>query len=167
MMAYHIDILCIQETRRKLSCIQELNNDFLMILSESDGPDDIFSGVGFIIAPHCRRDIITYRQQNERMCMVKLKIKGGKMVLFWTYTLMQTPTYSIDIRQSYFEELSHFYASVSCNGPKIISGDLNSRLYMRFPAEEDIVGPDIVEQPDRHFGMDLNRFLLLELCAEL
>ena len=89
------------------------------------------------------------------------------MVLFCTYAPTQTPKYPIDVRQSYFEELSHFYASVSCNGPKIISGDLNSRLYMRFPAEEDIVGSNIVEQPDRHFGMDLNRFLLLELCAEL
>ena len=108
MMDHHIDILCIQETRRKISCLQELPNDFLLILSGSDGENDIFSGVGIIVAPHCRRSLITYRQQNERMCMIKLKVKGGKMILFSTYAPPQTIKHSVNERQQFFNELAEF-----------------------------------------------------------
>ena len=145
MMDHHIDILCIQETRRKISCLQELPNNFLLILSGSDGENDIFSGVGIIVAPHCRRSLITDRQQNERMCMIKLKVKGGKMILFSTYAPPQTIKHPVNERQQFFNELAEFWMLVSCNGPKIIAGDLNSRLYCRLANEHSFIGNSIVE----------------------
>ena len=106
MIEHEIDILCIQETRHKISCLQVLLNDYLMILSRSDDEADIFSGVGFIIISYCRNSLIIYRQQNERMCMANLKIKGGKMILFSTYAPPQTSNHSIDERQHYFHEFA-------------------------------------------------------------
>ena len=70
-------------------------------------------------------------------------------------------------RQQFFNELAEFWISVSCNGPKIIAGDLNSRLYCRLANEQSFIGNSIIEQIERKLDMSMNRFQLIELCSEL
>ena len=102
MQACGIGILCIQETHKKESCVRELCNGFLLILSGWDTNDINYAGVGFIIAPHVRRGIITYCLKSARICMLKLRTFKRKIVIFSAYAQPQTPKHSALERQSYF-----------------------------------------------------------------
>ena len=89
------------------------------------------------------------------------------MILFSTYAPPQTTKHPVNERQQFFNELAQFWMSVSCNRPKIIAGDLNSRLYCRLANEHSFIGNSIVEQIERKLDMSMNRFQLIELCSEL
>ena len=88
------------------------------------------------------------------------------MKICCAYALMQTATFLVDIRQAYFHKLANFWSSFSCNGPKIIAGDLNSRLYVRMANEHSIIEPHIIEKKRKHLDADMNRFYLVQLCME-
>ena len=166
MQACGIGVLCIQETHKKESCVRELCNGFLLILSGWDTNDINYAGVGFIIAPHVRRSIITYCLKSARICMLKLRTFKGKIAIFSAYAPPQTPKHSALERQAYFQELSKFWSDTSCNGPKLIAGDFNSRLYARLPGEEQIIGPNIIAKPGKKLHAHMNRFQLLQLCHD-
>ena len=51
------------------------------------------------------------------------------------------------------------------DGPKIIMGDLNSRLQRRLPGEEDVVGDFVFGNPHATFELGSNWELLLEMCV--
>ena len=166
MQACGIGVLCIQETHRKESCVRELCNGFLLILSGWDTNDINYAGVGFIIAPHVRRSIITYCLKSARICMLKLRTFKGKIAIVSAYAPPQTPKHSALERQAYFQELSKFWSDTSCNGPKLIAGDFNSRLYARLTGEEQIIGPNIIAKPGKSLHAHMNRFQLLQLCHD-
>ena len=136
MQMYNIGVLCIQETRRQESSIKLLPEGFVLILSSNNVAKQSFAGVGFIVAPHVRRSIITFKLESERMCMLKLRTVRGKVVLLSAYAPPQTPNHPIDERQSFFQSLSKLWSETSCNGPRFLLGDLNSRLYKKLPGEE-------------------------------
>ena len=77
-----------------------------------------------------------------RLCIEFTRVRTfkGQIVIFCAYAPPQTPKHSALGRQAYFQELSKFWSDTSCNGPKLIAGDLNSRLYARLPGEEQIIG---------------------------
>ena len=143
-----------------------LPQGFLLILSGNDMAKQSYAGVGFIVAPHVRRSIITFKLESERMCMLKLRTVRGKVVLLSAYAPPQTPNHPIDERQSFFQSLSKLWSESSCNGPRFLLGDLNSRLYKRLPGEEAYIGESFVEHQHRQLHADMNRFQLMQLCAE-
>ena len=46
---------------------------------------------------------------NEYICMIKLKVKGGKIILFSTYAPPQTIKHPVNERQQFFNELAQFF----------------------------------------------------------
>ena len=46
----------------------------------------------------------------------------------------------IDTRQQFSEDLGAVFRRTSCNGPKFVFGDLNSRILRQVPGEEDFFG---------------------------
>ena len=78
----------------------------------------------------------------------------------------QTANHSFQDRQLFFEELSNFWQSISCNGPKCVIGDMNSRLYRHISGEDHIIGPNITHQSHRAIPAHANRSLLIEFCTE-
>ena len=55
MQQQGIDALCLQETRRKHSFVQMLDEGYLFINSGHDSENISFAGCGFLLAPSARR----------------------------------------------------------------------------------------------------------------
>ena len=108
MQQFHIVILSLQETHISESCMRDLPNRSLLILSGNDDNKSISSEVVFIIAPYARRSIITFIQKNDRMYITKLKVKCEKMILISASVPPNTSNHSVEERQRYFSKLAQF-----------------------------------------------------------
>ena len=98
--------------------------------------------------------------------MIKLRTAKGKMSIICAYAPPQTPNHSYQERQLFFEDLGNFWHEISCNGPKYIIGDMNSRLYKHIAGEEHIIGPSIVNHDRISIPVHSNRSLLVELYTD-
>ena len=154
MIRESIDISCLQDTHRSLSDSFISDEDFLIILSGGSNNDREYAGVGFLIAPHIRKSILGFCQKSNRMCCLKLRISGGKVAIFSTYAPHADKPYNE--RQQFFNSLMEFWQSVSVNGPRIICGDLNSRLYFRQDTE-DCIGPFYFSNPCPQIHSEMTR----------
>ena len=166
MQACGIGVLCIQETHRKESCVRELCNGFLLILSGWDTNDINYAGVGFIIAPHVRRSIITYCLKSARICMLKLRTFRGKIAICCAYAPPQTPKHSALGRQAYFQELSKFWSDTSCNGPKLIAGGFELTFAREITRRRANHRAKRCYKAKEILHADMNRFQLLQLCHD-
>ena len=52
---------------------------FLLITSGQE--DEAYAGVGFLVAPHCRRSVVSFCQFSGRQASLKMRVPGGKMVV--------------------------------------------------------------------------------------
>ena len=77
MERYEIDVLCVQETRSvKADVFTE--RDYLVITSGTDDANTrSWSGVAFIVAPHCRWRVTSYCQVSDRLAYLCLRVPGG------------------------------------------------------------------------------------------
>ena len=162
MVHHSIDLVCIQETHKQNSDYFINDEGFLVIFSGSVGEIE-HAGVGFIVAPHIRRSIYSFRQESSRMASIKLRIHGGKLTLVTTYA--PHSGYPFNVRQEYFQTLGQFFHSQSGNGPKLVCGDFNSRLFRQLPGEEHIIGQHVFSNVDSQISSDANRNLLVEFCT--
>ena len=80
----NIDILCIQETWTKKAAVY-VEHGFEVILSGSELEGRTFTGVGFILAPHVRRRIRSYKQINDRVAVINVSVEGGVVAIFSAY----------------------------------------------------------------------------------
>lgn len=162
---YSIDILCLQKTHRSKLDYYLTDNGFLIILSGSATGDSEFAGVGYMVSPWMRRHVVSFCQFSPRMASLKIRIQGGKMVVVSAYA--PHSKYLLSKRQPFYQQLAEFVHSLSAHVPKLIYGDMNSRLYQRQPGEEEYFGPYIFSNGDIEIKADSNRNLLLELCSNL
>ena len=135
--AYHIDILCIQETRTTTSQVHE-EQGHLVILSGSERDGRNWAGVGFIVAPRCRYHIKSWKQVSERICSLKIRVRGGAVGITGVYAPHNMKP--LDERIHFFSDLDAEYRKCSTNVGKFIIGDLNSRIGHRMPGENHIIG---------------------------
>ena len=79
MQKLGIGILCLQETHRTESTHEVTDDGFLLILSgaAADEPSTT-AGVGFLVAPVCRRYVVSFCQQSSRMTSLKIRVSGGR-----------------------------------------------------------------------------------------
>ena len=157
----------MQETWIPKSDVFITEAGFLVILSGGSGEPDQEqrAGVGFIVAPCIRNSIVSFRQVTARMASLKIRVSGGKAVLFSAYA--PHSGYEYQVRQSFFHELGAFVSECSSHGPKLVFGDMNSKLYKNFTGEDNIVGPHIFRHPGHACKEDANRHLLIEMCTQL
>ena len=160
-----IDILCLQEIHNTGSEYYSTKSGFLFILSgKVDADDNETAGVGFVVAPHLRRSVISFRQETSRMACLKLRVVGGKAAICSTYA-PHSGKPAAD-RQHFYSELGGFLGKISRHGPLLVLGDFNARLHRRFPNEEQIIGPYMFGSPGAAYNAASNRSLLAELCTK-
>ena len=134
----NIDILCIQETREVGSAYRYVYNGFMYINSGASEGDRSFAGVGFLLSPSMQQSVISFRQISDRVCTLKLKTLGGKLMLINTYA--PHGGYDFDVRQEYYNMLSDVVAGTQTHGLQVVLGDFNARIHRRFNGEEDVLG---------------------------
>ena len=164
MLSHQLSVLCLQEVKRCKSEHFISDAGFLVILSGSSEEITEHAGVGFIIAPSARKSIIGFCPLSNRLCAIKLKMKGGKFAIISTYA--PHSGHAFDIRQRHFHALADFWHSIRCNGPKIICGDLNARLYSRMPNEHAIIGEHAWLSEKKGIHAKMNRQLLMQICTQ-
>ena len=80
MLYADIGILCMQETHA-IQSAYFLYNDFLVVLSGSEGTCRSYAGVGFLIAPHLRRSVAGFLQLSDRLASLRMRVAGGRLAL--------------------------------------------------------------------------------------
>jgi len=158
-----IDVLCVQETHITKSEYRVLDDGFLLILSGRQDDEREYAGVGFLVSPHMRRSVIGFCQLSRRIAYLKLRVSGGKMVVFSAYAPHGRKPF--EERQTFFTELHDAFNSTSSHGIKVIGGDLNARLHKRLAGEEAMLGEFVLGNPARVLEPGTNRELLMELCS--
>ena len=163
MFHNHIGVLCLQETHRTVSEHYITDNGFLVILSGEE--DGCFAGVGFIVAPHCRRCVVSFCPESCRQASLKLRVPGGKMVICSLYAPHSGKPF--DERQTFFQATAEWMNSLSRHGPLLALGDFNARLHKRHAGESHLIGPHIFGNKNAYFNAESNRSLLLEMREAL
>ena len=159
MYSLGLQILCIQETHRACSDYFISEEGYLWIFAGNAGNSIEHAGVGFVVAPSIRASIYGFAQTSSRLACIKLRVRGGKCAIISTYA--PTGKYFLDERQGFFQDLRHYYESISVNGLKLIMGDLNSRLYCRYAGEDHIIGDYYFRNAVSQLNPSLNRFFLI------
>ena len=160
-----VGIIGMQETHKLMSDYYESEEGFLIILSGSSEGSKECAGVGFMVAPWMRRSIISFCQASSRMASLKIRVRGGKLVLISCYA--PHSGYPLIDRVNFFQSVAAFANKLSAHGPKLLLGDWNARLHRRLTGEEHILGPYLFSNPSLHIPQDSNRHLLIELCQSL
>jgi len=85
MQIHNIDIMYIQEIRKKNSAYYTAHFGFLFVLSGSPGAGCDWNRVGFVLAPRMRRHVQSFLQYSDRLCSLKIKIQGAKFDIICVY----------------------------------------------------------------------------------
>ena len=136
-----------------------MQNGFLLIFS---GDNERCAGVGFIISPGLRKAVYNFDCLCGRMAAVKVRVAGGKIAFITAYAPQSEHT--ADKRNAFFSKLGSYYESISVNGEKYVCGDFNSRLRMRFPNEENIIGEHFFQGILKMPEIDSNRNFLMQFA---
>jgi len=139
MVRQDIQILCIQETHIS-GATYYLSDGYLIILSGGDGSRER-GGVGFVISPSLCSSIIGFHCKSNRLASLRVKVKGGSAGLITAYA--PHSGYCFNTRHQFFHDLGSYIRRVNCHGPRLVFGDLNTRLNYIMPEEEEVLGPNV------------------------
>ena len=104
---------------------------FFMILSGSGDVERSWAGVGFIVAPWCRRRMKSYKQVNDRIAYVKLKVLGGVVGILTAYAPHNLKP--LAERHDFYVQLDAVYRSCAGNKGRYILRDFNARIGPSLP----------------------------------
>ena len=167
MRSRALPLIRLQETWDPCSGCSDLYGGYVYINSGKDDGCRSHAGVGFLVAPGLKRSIYSCKHISDRICILKLRVPGGKLVIINAYA--PHGGYDYNTRQVFFNLLREVYAGTSCHGLKLIVGDLNSRIHIPNASDADPLepfGPYCFGKPDYNASArpESNRELLLELC---
>ena len=158
-----IGILCLQQTHRAESVSETTDAGFLLVLSGmSDGESCETAGVGFLIAPQPRRNIVSFCQESARMASRKVRVPGGKMTVCSIYAPHSGKP--LQTRMEFYHDLSSWLLRRSRHGPLCVLGDFSACIPKRFASDPECIGPYVFGNPNACLDSGSNRRLLLEVC---
>ena len=163
MINRKVEILCLQETHWTDSAYFVTDAGFLLISSGEE--DEEYAGVGFLVAPHCRRSVVCFCQFSGRQASLKMRVPGGKMVVCSLYAPHQGKPFQD--RLDFYQSSAEWIGKLSRHGPLLVLGDFNARLHTRFATEDHRFGEHIFGDSQAEPRPESNRQLLLELCEAL
>ena len=163
MINRKVEILCLQETHWTDSAYFVTDAGFLLISSGEE--DEEYAGVGFLVAPHCRRSVVSFCQFSGRQASLKMRVPGGKMVVCSLYAPHQGKPFQD--RLDFYQSSAEWIGKLSRHGPLLVLGDFNARLHTRFATEDHRFGEHIFGDSQAEPRPESNRQLLLELCEAL
>ena len=85
MRSRALGILCLPETRVPYSGCRILDDGFSLFTAGQDDNLRTYAGVGFLVAPHFRKTVFSFKPISERIACLKLRVKGGKAAIINTY----------------------------------------------------------------------------------
>ena len=140
------------------------NKGSLFRQPRQDDKQRTYAGVSFLIAPWMRKSIHSFKPVSERICYLKVRVKGGKAAIINAHAPHNGHEYQL--RQQYFTQLAGVASTVSTSGLKLIVGDLNSRIHNSTGGEQEVFGDYCFGDPRYNPALhpDSNRELLIELC---
>lgn len=163
MEEQNIHIVSLQETHRSGSEFYVTISGYLVIFSGNDGGSKENAGVGFIVSPRVRRSVVAFNQATSRWANLKMRVPGGKVCIVSAYS--PHSGYSYNERQHFYTELGNFVDKLSSNGPKLVYGDFNAKLFRQLPTETDVIGLYVHPSANSEMSPELNRYLLHEFCV--
>ena len=121
MQSRALGLMCLQETRVPFSGSRQLDNGYSLITAGQDDEKRTYAGVGFLIAPWLRRSVYSFKPISERLCCIKLRVRGGNAAIFNVYA--PHGGYEYGVRQQFFSSLAGHVADTSVHGLRLIVGD--------------------------------------------
>jgi len=138
MRRHSIHILCIQETRKKLS--DSFVTFFGCSVYLSGGSDDSpeWAGVGFVCSPSILQSLIGFTPFSNGVASLSLHVAGGSCASLSAHA----PHNLKDLadRFAFDESLDSHLRRLAVNGKKHIVGDFNARISQRRLGEEHSLG---------------------------
>ena len=162
MWELDIGLLALQETHRTGS-EYFIHNGFLVVLSGSETEGREYRGVGFIVAPWLRHAVQSFTQCNERLAKIRIRVVGGLACFISAYAPHNG--YDLSVRADFFHDLAGLVTTSNTPGPTYVLGDLNARVQLRRPGEEDALGLHMFSGAAALPAAHSNRELFLELCT--
>ena len=155
----------MQETRVSCTGCRTLDNGYLLVTSGREDNSRTHAGVGFLIAPFLRNSVASLRLTSDRICCLKLRVKGGKFVIVNVYAPHNGHEYGY--RQHFFSELAETMDITKTHGEQVVVGDFNARIHNSIGGENGVLGNfcfgNAAFNPQPH--PNSNRELLIELCT--
>lgn len=139
-----LGILFLSEVR--VSEASEYRSEFFLVVLHGD-PNHKGSGVGAIIAPSWVPYIQHIKQHSPRLIEVAVRSAQGDTRFFGTYMPPNTPDHD-ETRHQAWDQLSRTLGSLQSNTFYHVLGDLNTRITHITPAEEQSIGPHVLNLPD-------------------
>ena len=162
MKEHDIDVACVQETWSSASTSYDADGGHRVMLSSQTGQDTGHTGVGFIVSPLAKKNVIKFIPVSGRTCSLTLKCRQGNLNLLGVYAPHNHRPEADKL--AFYDELDSHWQRLPSFGLRLILGDLNARIGKQRPGEEEIVG-------DKGFGNEVtsrvepaNRDLLMEFC---
>ena len=109
-----------------------------MAVSGNDSRDGRISGVGFVVAPRCRRLVYGFKPISPRIAFIKLRTRPRTLSLFSIYapSLMRVRREADqDRRDQFWTQLEKAADSIPGEEVPIFAGDFNARLHQRRPED--------------------------------
>ena len=139
-----ISILCLQETHL-LDAEYFEEEGFSIFLSGAaiDGPRS-YAGVGFMVAPWAIKFVVSFKDVNERIASLRVKVLGGILNVLSIYA--PHDGHQFDERHPFFVELSENTRQHKSHETTLVFGDFNTQLGYVGYGEETSVDPHIYKK---------------------
>lgn len=141
MLEKEIDIIGLEEVRRKEEKIINTKKDSIIFHTESDG-------VGFIVSSHLKNSIKKFTGINDRITMMEMELGKGNMVIIQVHG--PTLNSKQGVIENFYEEINEVIRNTLNNKLRkyrnkntmiLIMEDFNSQIGKREEEEERVIGP--------------------------
>ena len=132
----HMDILCVQETRWKGNKAQEIGNGYKLFYSAADQRGR--NGVGIIIRPCHKENIINVERKNDRMMAMKLIV--GETIINVINIYAPQERCEQEIKDRFWQELDGMLTDIPEDERTVVAGDFNGHVGQRNAGFERVHG---------------------------
>ena len=120
----HMDILCVQETRWKGNKAQEMGNGYKLFYSAADQRGR--NGVGIIIRPCHKENIINVERKNDRIMAMKLIVGETIMIVINIYAPQERCEQ--EEKDRFWQELDGMLTDNPEDERTVVAGDFNGHV---------------------------------------
>lgn len=121
---YNISVTAVQETRWHGSGISDMKKHTVLYSGKNKGRHEY--GVAFIVGPRFKNNILDYQAINERMCVMRLKMKFYNVAMINIYA--PTEETESNEKDEFYHKLERVLDALPSNDVKIILGDFNAKI---------------------------------------
>ena len=135
-----------------------------MVLSYNNNPGQRYAaGVGLILSDRARRALIGYEAVSDRVLTAQLRLKSRKLTIICVYIPQRLLT--VEVRSETWDLVDAELEKLR-GGQVLLLDDMNARLRLRQPGEEDVIGHHMLQTRGWREGEDtdgdLNRAMLVQ-----